>query len=316
MEEEKTKPTFQPVDISVREHLIGARYRAVLEQWDRANDRLFDDVNGAITAARTLVEATCKLILEELKVEHGKATDLPKLYNLACKALDMAPGAQSDPLFKTLFSSTYTAVHAVGEIRNKFGDAHGKATGTDRPSLADAELVVHFAGAIACFIVRRFESHLTATQRLTTDGQAILKFDKSMVWRLVDHSNKSPESMRWYGEAIGRNLILVGDSGIYLMSNGLPPLMADGKLLGTTSSEVKRRLTAEAEGCGPSAEFEAWWPVHNAIDGGNDFSLPIAVDEFRDPLEASDKSIVMIVTAENYTILSDVEFGRYTDPTI
>ena len=165
-------------------------YRAHLDQWDKTNDRLLDDPEGAITAARSLLETTCKHILTELGVPSSNGTDLPKLYNEASKALGMAPGGQLDPSFRAVFSATHQIVQAVAEIRNRLGDAHGKVNASPRPLLADAELAVHLAGAVSCFLVSRYESHLNATRRLTRDGKAVLWFDKSVVWRLVDHAHK------------------------------------------------------------------------------------------------------------------------------
>jgi hypothetical protein len=86
-----------PLDVSIREQLARPAYRTHKDLWDKANDRLLDDPEGAITAARSLLESTCKLILGELKVAYSGSSDVPKLYDSVCRALGMAPGGQLDP---------------------------------------------------------------------------------------------------------------------------------------------------------------------------------------------------------------------------
>ena len=66
----------------------------------------------------------------------------------------------------------------------------------------------------------------------------------------------SPRSRSWYDEDVGALPALVGDAGIYLMSNGEPPIYHDGTLVKEADDDRKLQLTAEAEGCGAFAEFE------------------------------------------------------------
>ncbi len=290
-----------PLDVTIHEQMARPTYRDHKDLWERANDRLLDDPEGAITTARSLLERTCKQVLNELAVSYSDKSDLTKLYNDACKALGMAPGGQVDPSFRAVFSSTFQIVQSVAEIRNKYGDAHGKGDSALKASRAEAELVaVHLAGAVSCFLVSRFEAHLSATRRLTRDGKAVLWFDKSIVWRLVDHATNSPKTKPWYGEDVGPCLMLVGDAGVYLMSNGDPPIFHDGTLIREEGNDRKLLLVANAEGCDSSAEFEAWWPIHNAIDGGNDFSIPIPVEEVRAVLLNCHLALVIVADQEGY----------------
>ena len=104
--------------------------------------------------------------------------------------------------------------------------------------------------------------------------------------------------------------MLVGDAGIYLMSNGDPPIFHDGTLIREKGNERKPHLIAEAEGCDAFAEFEAWWPIHNAIDDGSDFSVPIPVEEVRRALLTSHLTIVIVADTEGYEVMSDVEFEK------
>jgi hypothetical protein len=299
-----------PLDVSIREKLALSAYHAHIDLWDKANDRLLDDPAGAITTARSLLEATCKHILTELKVPFATSTELPKLYNEASKALGMAPGGQLDRSLRAVFSATHQIVQAVAEIRNSLGDAHGKLSASPRPLLADAELAVHLAGAVSCFLVSRYERHLSATRRLTRGGKAVLLFDKTTVWRLVDHATNAPRSRSWYEKDVGRCLLLVGDAGVYLMSNGDPPIYHDGTLVNEVGEYKKPLLIAEAEGCGAFDEFEAWWAIHTAIDEGNDFSQPIPTEEVREALRASRQAIVIVAGPDDYELFSDVEFER------
>jgi hypothetical protein len=303
-------PARHPLDVSIREKLALSAYHAHVDLWDKANDRLLDDPDGAITSARSLLETTCKHILTELKVPFSGGTDLPKLYNEASKALGMAPGGQLDPSFRAIFSAAHQIVRAVAEIRNRYGDSHGRLNASPRPLQADAELAVHLAGAVSCFLVSRYESHLSATRRLTRDGKAVLWFDKTTVWRLVDHATNSPRSRPYYGEEVGRCLLLCGDPCVYLISNGDPPIYHDGTLINEVGEYKKQLLIAEAEGCGALAELDALLRIHNAIDYGDDFSQPIPVEDVREALKASRRAIVIVADPENYELLSDVEFER------
>ncbi len=49
------------------------------------------DPEGAITVARTLLEAVCKHILDGLGIAYAPRDDLPKLYGAVARGLRLAP---------------------------------------------------------------------------------------------------------------------------------------------------------------------------------------------------------------------------------
>lgn len=59
----------------------------------------------------------------------------------------------------------------------------------------------------------------------------LLKFKQEQVRTLLEHARGSTEFFSVYGKAPHPSLVLVGDRGVYLMSAGLPPLMADAVLV-------------------------------------------------------------------------------------
>jgi hypothetical protein len=92
-----------------------------------------------------MLETACKTVLGELGVVHDDAWDLPKLYHETATNLGIAPAQNTDPLFKSVFGASQTIVTRVGEMRNKLGDAHGKAN-LDRPvPRQHAELAINLA---------------------------------------------------------------------------------------------------------------------------------------------------------------------------
>ncbi len=80
---------------------------AVLEQydaahinavWSKALDRRETDPEGAITAARTLLESVCKHILDELDAEYDDRADLPRLYKETARAGRRRRGSTRRPV--------------------------------------------------------------------------------------------------------------------------------------------------------------------------------------------------------------------------
>jgi len=54
-------------------------WEGVQTAWRKARERQTSDPEGAITAARTLLEATCKHVLDEANVWYDPKADLPRL---------------------------------------------------------------------------------------------------------------------------------------------------------------------------------------------------------------------------------------------
>jgi hypothetical protein len=69
-----------PTSLSIDEILKHFNTDSVLEAWEKCFIRRVSDPEGAITAARTLLESTCKHILENLGETPDSSGDLPKLY--------------------------------------------------------------------------------------------------------------------------------------------------------------------------------------------------------------------------------------------
>lgn len=147
-----------PADKEIRNTILATDYTSVHEIWRKALERKSTDPEGAITMARTLLEAVCKHILDAQSVAYIEGCDLPKLYSETAKSLNLAPDQHTEPIFKQILGSCSSVVQSLGNLRNKTGDAHGKGTGHVKPSARHAELAVNLAGAMASFLIQTHES--------------------------------------------------------------------------------------------------------------------------------------------------------------
>ena len=110
------------------------------------------DYSGAITNARTLIEAVCLKIEKELDPDNVAPNDgdLPKLFTRVRKLLHLDPSRQdiSDSL-KQVLSGLSNIVNGISTMRNKMSDAHGVSY---KASRHHAKLAVNAAKTLADFL--------------------------------------------------------------------------------------------------------------------------------------------------------------------
>jgi len=125
--------------------------------WKKALDRRAADPEGAITAARTLLETVCKHILDDANTLYTDDADLPKLWTLAAEQTNLAPQQHQEVVFKAILGNCQSIVNNLAAIRNRVGDAHGQGRRQVKPKARHAELAVTLAGAMAAFLVATWE---------------------------------------------------------------------------------------------------------------------------------------------------------------
>jgi len=113
-----------PADAVISDQLAKYDSEGVRAIWEKALSRRANDPEGAITVARTLLETICKNILDAAGVPYSDKEDLPKLYGMTAKTLNLAPEQ-----------------HALDAIK----------------APRHASLAVNLAGALATFLI---ETHL------------------------------------------------------------------------------------------------------------------------------------------------------------
>jgi hypothetical protein len=128
----------------------------VTKQWEKLNDRLVDDPEGAITAARTLLETVCLHILDRFEKEFHHKGDLPALYRAIAEELELVPKKGDDAAIRQVLGSCAGLVQGVATLRNQFGDAHGRL-GEDAQRRI-AHLAANTAGTLCTFLIESFES--------------------------------------------------------------------------------------------------------------------------------------------------------------
>ena len=147
-----------PVKSHVENSLVQLRAETVSALWTKALARCENDPDGAITAARSLAESVCKLILEDLKLDYPTDGDLPKLYGMTANALNLGPSQHSEGVFKRILGGCHTVVENLGALRNHLGDAHGKGRKAPKPLPRHARLAVNLAGAASVFLVETWQA--------------------------------------------------------------------------------------------------------------------------------------------------------------
>lgn len=147
-----------PSDESVSHKLQTFDAEHVRATWSKALERRTSDPEGAITSARTLLEATCKHILEDRGVDYDEKDDLPKLYRKTAESLNLAPSQHTADVFKQILGGCTAVVEGLGTLRNRLSDAHGKGRTGVKPQPRHAELAVNLAGALAIYLLSTLQA--------------------------------------------------------------------------------------------------------------------------------------------------------------
>jgi len=129
----------------------------IQEVWQKALERRTSDPEGAITVARTLLESVCKYILDAAGATYDDGADLPRLYTLTAKQLNLSPSQHTEQLFKQILGGCQSVVEGLGALRNRHSDAHGKGISATKPAQRHAELAVNLSGTMATFLLQTWE---------------------------------------------------------------------------------------------------------------------------------------------------------------
>jgi Abortive infection C-terminus len=151
-----------PADESISGALSKLDADHVHAVWNKALERRSPDPEGAITAARTLLESVCKLILDEEGVAYDPKADLPVLYRAVADKLALAPDQHTQQVFKQILGGCQSIVGGLAGVRNRLSDSHGQGKKPIRPSPRHAELAVNLSGAMATFLVATWQARRVA----------------------------------------------------------------------------------------------------------------------------------------------------------
>lgn len=148
-----------PADSTISQTLASLDKDYVTQAWHKALERRDQDPEGAITAARTLLESLCKLEIDGSGQSYSEKDDLPKLYHQAAQILNLAPSQHTEEIFKTILGGCQQVVNGLGTLRNRIGDAHGQGEKRPtRPGPRHAALAVNLAGSMATFLVETWKA--------------------------------------------------------------------------------------------------------------------------------------------------------------
>lgn len=126
----------------------------VRAQWFSAASRIPSEPAAAITAARSLVETTCKTILAEHGSTAQSAGDLGRLYKQTRKVLGLDAAGTATQNVHQLLNGLTQLVDGLAGLSNAAGDRHGLTSGNKINDISFAGLAVHAAGSAALFLVR------------------------------------------------------------------------------------------------------------------------------------------------------------------
>jgi Abortive infection C-terminus len=148
-----------PLDADVGDATVALDAESAIAAWSKAIARRTSDPEGAITAARSLLESVCKTILDDRGVAYDdRKDDLPKLYGRVAKALRLAPSDHTEEQFRAILGGCTSVVNGLGSIRNRTSDAHGQGRTVYKPAERHAALAVNLAGAMSLFLIETHEA--------------------------------------------------------------------------------------------------------------------------------------------------------------
>lgn len=139
---------------------------SIYEHMDRISGCTDTDPPQAISGAKSLIEATTKLVLNRLGQVYDEKADVPALVKQVQVALKLhpdtlAPTARGADTVKRILSNLSQVAIGVAELRNEYGPDHGRTSAVSL-SPRHAHLAVGCASAYCRMLLETLEARLRA----------------------------------------------------------------------------------------------------------------------------------------------------------
>ncbi|MEA4929654.1 MAG: abortive infection family protein [Candidatus Limiplasma sp.] len=121
----------------------------------------------AIGKAKELLETTCKQVLDERGIQYTKELDFNQLVKKAREAIGLTPKSVADDspakaIADKILGNLGQIAQGMSELRNLYGDGHGKSAGFVSLPPRYARLTVGTSTAVARFI---WDTHIETLQK-------------------------------------------------------------------------------------------------------------------------------------------------------
>lgn len=142
-------------------------FAATREHWFVAASRVVDSPAGAVTAARALLETTCKTILFERSTVPDDPAKLDRLCRQTCDELKLVANKGDEQAVHQILSGLGNVVNGLATLSNSAGDRHGTREGVRMQDRASASLAVHASGLMSLYLL---EKHRLGTRSSGTES--------------------------------------------------------------------------------------------------------------------------------------------------
>jgi hypothetical protein len=161
------------------ESVLHERDIAALDiEFQRALENVESDPPAAITSACAIMEALCKVYIEDEQIETPSEQTIKPLWKAVQKHLGLDPAQLADDDLKRVLTGLSSIVDGIGAFRTHVGSAHGRGRAAYRPAPRHARLAVNSAHSLVVFVLETWDARKAAeklaNRALQSDGASFL----------------------------------------------------------------------------------------------------------------------------------------------
>jgi hypothetical protein len=132
-------------------------WESVHREFDRALENVDRDPPSAVTASCAILEALCKVIIDQDALAMPTKQTVKSLWTVVQKHLGLAPTKGVDHDIVRILSGLSSVVDGIGSLRTHGGSAHGGGRKPYRLEGRHARLAVHSAHTLATFLIETWD---------------------------------------------------------------------------------------------------------------------------------------------------------------
>jgi hypothetical protein len=143
---------------TLADFLRAGDYASIDAEFGRALEQLDRDPHAAITAACSIIEASCKTYLETLGADLPTQQTVVPLWRAVLPHLGLNVNLMISDDQKRILSGLASVVDGVGAYRTHIGSAHGRGVSPPPIEVSDARLAVNAAHTLVTFVMERWQA--------------------------------------------------------------------------------------------------------------------------------------------------------------